>query len=85
MPDLINELSEEARKKATKKNMPDWMKPMLAKLTHDYFSGDDWIFERKLDGERVLAYISEEGDVSLYSRNKIEIIWRFFHIPTFPP
>ncbi len=33
--------------------MPDWMDPMLAKLTHDYFSGEDWFFERKLDGERI--------------------------------
>lgn len=73
MTDLIDELSEAARKKATQKPMPDWMKPMLAKLTHDYFSGDDWIFERKLDGERVLAYISEEGEVNLYSRNRKEI------------
>ena len=24
---------------------------MLAKLTHDHFSGEDGIFERKLDGE----------------------------------
>ena len=70
MTDLIDELSAEAKQKAVKKDMPNWLDPMLAKLTHDYFSGDDWIFERKLDGERVLAYISPEGDVTLYSRNR---------------
>ena len=70
MTDLMNELSEAARQKAKKKAMPDWMDPMLAKLTHDYFSGDDWIFERKLDGERVLSFISDDGKVTLYSRNK---------------
>jgi DNA ligase D-like protein (predicted ligase) len=53
--------------------MPDWMKPMLAQLTHDHFSGDDWIFERKLDGERVLAFIEPKGRVRLMSRNKKEI------------
>ena len=73
MTDLIKDLSKDAQKKAVKKSMPDWMDPMLAKLTHDYFSGDDWIFERKLDGERVLSYISEDGKVTLYSRNKIVI------------
>ncbi|MCB2202426.1 non-homologous end-joining DNA ligase [bacterium] len=53
--------------------MPSWMDPMLAKLTHDYFSGDDWIFERKLDGERVIAYVHPDGTVDLMSRNKKHI------------
>ncbi len=45
---------------------------MLAKLTKDYFSSDDWIFERKLDGERCLA--SKKGEkVNLKSRNKKEL------------
>lgn len=30
-----------------------WMEPMLATLTHEHFSNPDWIFERKLDGERI--------------------------------
>lgn len=42
---------------------------MLAKLTHDYFSDENWIYERKLDGERVLAFC-KGGKVTLYSRNK---------------
>jgi len=50
--------------------MPDWMEPMLAKLTHDHFSGQDWIFERKLDGERVISYVDPDGAVRLMSRNK---------------
>ena len=73
MTELIDRLSEDARKKAEKKRMPDWMDPMLAKLTHDFFSSEGWIFERKLDGERILAYISYKGDVTLYSRNQKEL------------
>ena len=41
--------------------------PMLAKLSHKIFSGREWIFERKLDGERCIA-IKKEKKVSLRSR-----------------
>ena len=47
---------------------PTWLDPMLATLTDERFSDPDWIFERKLDGVRVLAY-REAGDVRLVSRN----------------
>jgi len=70
MGELIEKLSREEREKAEEKSMPDWADPMLAKLTHDYFTGEDWIFERKLDGERVLTFKSPDGDVRLMSRNK---------------
>jgi hypothetical protein len=36
--------------------MPDWLEPMVATLTEDRFGGDDWLFERKCDGIRLLAY-----------------------------
>lgn len=41
--------------------------PALATLTHDRFSGEKWLFERKLDGVRCLAY-GESGRVRLRSR-----------------
>jgi ATP-dependent DNA ligase len=50
--------------------MPDWLEPMAATLTQDRFSGDDWLFERKFDGIRVLAY-KRGDDVRLYSRNRL--------------
>lgn len=50
-----------------KAKFPGFVKPMLAKLTHDYFSSNDWIYERKLDGERVIAV--KKDKVELYSRN----------------
>ena len=67
---LIDELSDKDREKAKKTSMPLWTGPMLATLTHDYFSGEDWLFERKFDGERVMAYVSDDGSVRLLSRNK---------------
>lgn len=42
---------------------------MLCTLTKDRFSRDDWLYERKLDGERVLAFRDAAG-VNLMSRNK---------------
>jgi ATP-dependent DNA ligase len=50
--------------------MPDWLEPMAATLTQDRFTGPDWIFERKYDGIRVLAF-KNGGDVRLLSRNRL--------------
>lgn len=50
--------------------MPDWLEPMAATLTEDRFSGHDWLFERKFDGIRLLAYKNGE-DVRLFSRNRL--------------
>jgi len=73
MSNQIDRLSEDAREQAEEKSMPDWVDPMLAKLTHEHFSGEDWIFERKLDGERVLAYVDKDRKVHLKSRNKKDL------------
>lgn len=72
MSDLFDSLPEEARAKLKKTPQPDWINPMLARLTDDYFSDENWIFERKLDGERCIAY--RQGDeVRLMSRNQKRI------------
>jgi bifunctional non-homologous end joining protein LigD len=49
---------------------PDWVEPMAATLTQERFSGPEWIFERKLDGIRLLAF-RRGRDVQLLSRNKL--------------
>ena len=50
--------------------MPQWLEPMAATLTQERFSGADWLFERKFDGIRLLAY--KRGDeVQLFSRNRL--------------
>jgi ATP-dependent DNA ligase len=51
-------------------SMPDWLEPMAATLTQARFAGDDWIFERKFDGIRLIAY-KHGSDVRLFSRNRL--------------
>lgn len=55
-------------KHARKTKMPSAIQPMLAVLTHDYFYSTDWIYERKLDGERCLAF-KKNRNVTLKTRN----------------
>ncbi len=55
--------------------MPDWLEPMAATLTQDRFTGAEWMFERKFDGIRLLAY-KRGTRVRLYSRNQ-----RLQHLP----
>ena len=50
--------------------MPDWLVPMAATLTQERFTGPEWIFERKFDGIRLLAY-KRGKDVQLFSRNHL--------------
>ncbi|MEO7082670.1 MAG: ATP-dependent DNA ligase [Gemmatimonadaceae bacterium] len=50
--------------------VPEWIVPMAATLTQDRCTSPDWIFERKLDGIRLVA-IKESDDVRLLSRNKV--------------
>jgi bifunctional non-homologous end joining protein LigD len=44
---------------------------MLATLTKDHFSDPDWLFERKLDGVRLLSFRNDRT-VRILSRNKLE-------------
>src|SRR5438552_7968338 len=49
---------------------PDWLEPMAATLTQERFTGPEWIFERKFDGIRLLAF-KQGTDVRLLSRNRL--------------
>jgi bifunctional non-homologous end joining protein LigD len=51
-------------------SFPDWIEPMAATLTQERFAGPEWIFERKFDGIRLLAF-KQGGDVRLFSRNRL--------------
>jgi len=52
-------------------DQPSWLDPELATLTQERFSDPGWIFERKLDGERCLAFRSG-SQVRLMTRNQKE-------------
>lgn len=62
-------ISEKYVDQLKESKMPDWINPMLATLTHDYFDDQEWIYERKLDGERCIVYVNGD-DIQLMSRNK---------------
>lgn len=49
---------------------PDWLEPMAATLTQERFAQPGWVFERKLDGIRLLAF-KRGGTVRLLSRNQL--------------
>jgi bifunctional non-homologous end joining protein LigD len=51
-------------------SFPDWMEPMAATLTQERFTGPEWVFERKLDGIRLLAF-KQGSNVRLLSRNRL--------------
>ena len=51
---------------------PDWLVPMAATLTQDRFTGPEWIFERKFDGIRMIAF-KNGADVRLFSRNRLPL------------
>ena len=69
MSDILNLIPEEFKDLARKEKQPNWLGPMLAKLTHDEFSAKNWIYERKLDGVRCIVYKNGK-DVNIYSRNR---------------
>ena len=61
-----------ARAQLAATRMPVRVDAMAATLTSDRFSDPDWIYERKLDGERCLAFADDSG-VRLMTRNQHEI------------
>ncbi|MCF8228098.1 MAG: non-homologous end-joining DNA ligase [Bacteroidales bacterium] len=69
MNTIFDILPQENRETLHKKDQPDWTVPMLATLTDKRFSKENWIYERKLDGERCLAF-KKGQEVRLMSRNR---------------
>lgn len=68
-PNPLEALSDSQRDNLQEEKSPRWIEPMLATLTDERFSDEHWLFERKLDGERCLAY-RDGASVALFSRNK---------------
>jgi bifunctional non-homologous end joining protein LigD len=63
---------------ATKSKMPLFVKPMLAKTAKDPFNRENWIFEFKWDGYRVIA--RKQNKIDLFSRNGKKFNETFFSI-----
>ncbi|HZO12947.1 MAG TPA: hypothetical protein VFB62_06805 [Polyangiaceae bacterium] len=51
-------------------DFPEWVVPMAATLTQERFVGPEWIFERKYDGIRLLAF-KRGREVRVLSRNRL--------------
>jgi len=72
MSDWQGALNQEERDALKRAEHPEWLAPMLATLTDKRFSNPDWIYERKLDGERLLVF--RNGDkVRLMTRNRKQV------------
>jgi DNA ligase D-like protein (predicted ligase) len=72
----LDELPAGERAKARRAAMPEWTPPMLATLTEERFSDPEWIFERKFDGIRCLAFV-RRGKVRLLTRNQLSANERY--------
>lgn len=66
---MFDVLEDNQKKKLVKCSFPQWVDPMLATLSDKVFSDRRWLFERKLDGERCIAY-RENSVTRLMSRNR---------------
>src|SRR5438309_10396616 len=65
-------LPPEIRRLARKRAQPAWVSPMLATLTAEAFSSEDWVFESKLDGVRCLVF-HDRRHANLLSRNQLQL------------
>jgi bifunctional non-homologous end joining protein LigD len=66
---IFSKIPPDILKKRKKEKQPSFIEPMLATLTKDYFSKNDWFYEHKFDGVRCLTF-KKNGKVTLLSRNK---------------
>jgi len=69
MTSALERLPSRARQRLRRREQPEWTAPMLAVLSNQRFSDPGWIFERKLDGERCLAF-RHRGRLRLLSRTR---------------
>jgi DNA ligase D-like protein (predicted ligase) len=65
---------------APRTTMPTVPEPMLATLTEERFSDKNWIFEKKWDGVRCLAFRDAKGAVGLRSRNDLVLDDRYLEV-----
>lgn len=71
----MEEIAQDVHDQA-EKNPPIEVKPQLATLVDEAPEGDEWLFEVKYDGYRIIAYIDRAG-VRLLTRNGKDYTHRF--------
>ena len=71
-PHVKDRLNPKDLKDARRAAFPDKIAPMLATLTDKPFSADDWYFEPKLDGFRIIAFVNQ-GKIKLQSRGGLDV------------
>ena len=72
LPTALADVLDERERARVRPRDPEFVAPMLATLTHEAFSGDGWVFERKLDGER-LVVVREQNGTRLLTRNRKDV------------
>lgn len=72
MRSVLDTLTPDERRRLRRSSQPRGLEPMKATLTKEPFDDRDWIFERKLDGVRCLAY-RDGQEVRLLSRTAREL------------
>ncbi len=72
MTELLAMIKPKERELIQAGEVPEWLAPMLATLSKETFSDRQWIYERKLDGERALAF-KDGQSVRLLSRNRKDL------------
>lgn len=65
-----NDIQQEAEESPEKTASQISYQPMLAKLSDEVFDDEDWIYEKKIDGYRAVAYTGNK--TKLISRNGID-------------
>lgn len=66
---LFDDLDPELLERTDATAQPDFIHPMLATLHDEPFHREGWIYERKFDGVRLLAF-REDGATRLMTRNE---------------
>ena len=72
----LAETDEKPESKIVQLNPNHFIKPMLATATKNIFDDNNWIYEIKWDGYRMVSHILG-GEVQLYSRNGISFNQKF--------
>ena len=76
MGNWLNNIPAEEKSLLRQSAMPEWIEFMPGRLSCKPFHSNGWIYERKFDGIRCMAFV-KAGEIRLMSRNKKSMNHRF--------